>query len=95
MPLGLNILICGEGKTVADSKSGSPRENASRNLARDCRILIVQVNGAKPMITVGDDNLRVGGISYQEHRRQLLAGLNFLLVLINVRVAHAQEWQTR
>jgi hypothetical protein len=41
MPLGLNILVCGEGKQVADSKSGSPREISSRNLARDYRILIV------------------------------------------------------
>jgi hypothetical protein len=82
MPLGLNILICGEGKRLP-----------IRNLDRS--VLIVRVNGAKPMIAVGDDNLRVGGISYQQQRRQLLFGLNFLLVFIDVRIAHSQEWQTR
>jgi hypothetical protein len=70
MPLGLNILVCGEDKRL-------PIRNLDRlvNLfTQSCKgspILIVRVNGAKPMITVGDDNLRVGGISYQQQRRQL------------------------
>ena len=53
----------------------------------------MRINGAQPMVTIGDDHLGVALVSYQQQRRKKLACKYFFSVLFHVLITDAQKRQ--
>ena len=65
------------------------------NLARDPRVFIIRVHGTKSMVPVSYNNLSIVPISNEEDWRKGHVLLNLLLILLDMRVADAEQRQLR
>lgn len=60
---------------------------ALHNLAKNTCVLVNAADGAQAVIAIGDDQLDIVFVSYEQQWRELCLGLDPLQVLFNMRVA--------
>src|SRR5207248_9446515 len=71
------------------------RSLRSHDLARNLGVFVKRVHRAEAMVTVGDNDLAVRLVAHLEDLRELPAVADFLLILLHMLVAHAEQRESR
>lgn len=61
------------------------------NLAGDEGVFVEHVDRAKAMVAVGDNQFARSRVPHQQEWRKLLTVLDFLLILLDMRIAHTEQ----
>ena len=76
-----------------DPTASQTCDQRSHDLARDDGVFVIPVHGAQAMVAIRDDDPSAGLVADEQNRREPMPALNLLAILLNVRIADAEEGQ--
>src|SRR5215471_21636764 len=92
---GIELTQCyGRGPASSMELGGKPRSLLD-DLAGNDGVLVVRVDGAQPVIAVGDDESTVHRVANEQQGRERDSRRDLLIVLLDVGVADTEQRESR